>query len=346
MRFASDNAGPVHPAAMAALAAANVGWARPYGDEDLTRRAADRIRELFEAPEAAVHFVATGTAANALLLSTFARPFDTIFCTAEAHIHEDECNSPEFYTGGAKLTLVESRDAKMLPEALERNIARLGSVHGPQPGPVSITSVTERGTLYTPDDIRGISDVARANGLAVHLDGARFANACAALGATAAEMSWKAGVDAVSFGGTKNGLMGVEAAVLFDPAKAREFELRRKRGGHLFSKHRYLAAQMDAYATGGLWLDLASAANTAARDLARALREVEGVSFLFEPEANMLFPRFARAAHLRLHAAGAVYNLWDGPLEGDPGEPVAARLVCDWSTPQSHIEDFVTLVRG
>ncbi|NNL73194.1 MAG: low specificity L-threonine aldolase, partial [Silicimonas sp.] len=163
MRFASDNSGPVHPKIMAALASANEGWAMPYGNDDLTRRAADRVREVFEAPAAAVYFVATGTAANAIALATITKPWETIFCHRVAHIHEDECNGPEFYTGGAKLTLVEGHTDRMTPEALRAVVEGEGQrgVHGPQRGPVSITSVTERGTLYTLDEIRALTDVAR-----------------------------------------------------------------------------------------------------------------------------------------------------------------------------------------
>ena len=244
MHFASDNAGPAHPAIIEALAAANEGYMSGYGADDLTRGVQDRIREIFEAPRAAVHLVPTGTAANALLLATLAEPWDTIFCTAESHISEDECNAVEAFSG-ASLTHVPSTDAKMTPEALiDAVMSRGGAVHHPQRGPVSITSVTERGTVYAPDEIAALSDVAASFGLAVHLDGARFANALCAIGCSPAEMSWKAGVDAVSFGGTKNGCLAVEACILFDPDKSWEIELRRKRAGHLFSKHRVLSAQM------------------------------------------------------------------------------------------------------
>lgn len=347
MRFASDNSGPVHPKVMQALAAANEGWAMPYGNEDITHQAADAVRQVFEAPDAAVFFTATGTAANAILLGTMTQPFQTAFCTPEAHIHEDECNAPEFYTGGAKLTLVESRDAKMVPEALEKSIRALsgGNVHGPQPGTLSITQVTERGTLYSLDEIRALTSIAKSHGMSVHMDGARFANALVALDISPADMTWRAGVDAVSFGGTKNGLMGVEAAVIFDPSKAWEFELRRKRGGHLFSKNRFLSAQMAAYVADDLWLDMARMANKAGQDLARALRQVPGVTMLFEPEANMLYPVFPRAAHRRLHDAGAMYYL-NGSPEGASDEDVPCRLVTDWSCPEAHIRDFVDIVRG
>lgn len=340
MRFASDNSGPVHPNVMEALAAANQDWALPYGNDDITKRAQAAVRDIFEAPDAAVYFVATGTAANALALATQTQPFDTIFCTPEAHIEEDECNAPEFYTGGAKLTLVESQDALMQPHALKAAIDKLGSVHGPQAGAVSITQVTERGTIYTLDQIAEIARIAKAVHLPVHLDGARFANACRALGCTAAEMSWKAGVDVVSFGGTKNGLMGVEAVVLFNPEAAWEFELRRKRGGHLFSKNRYLAAQMDAYLTDGLWLEMAGLANAAAAKLTAGLRAIDRVRFDHPPQANMLYVSFPRADHVKLHEAGAHYTSF-GPLKGAPEERIGARLVCDWSMPDEHIETFL-----
>jgi threonine aldolase len=348
MHFASDNSGPVHPKVIAALAAANDGYALPYGADDLMNAVRAHIREVFEAPEAAVYLVATGTAANSLALATLCQPYQTVFCSPVAHIHEDECNAPEFYSGGAKLTLVGD-EAKMTPDALRRMIAAEESrgVHGPQRGPVSITNVTERGTVYTPAEVAALAQVAKSYGLPVHLDGARFANALVATGATAAEMTWKAGVDAVSFGGTKNGLMGVEAVILFDPARAWEFELRRKRGAHLFSKHRYLSAQMLAYLEDGLWLDLARAANAANARLVRGLQQVPGVHFIHEPQANMSFSGWARTGHARLHDAGAQYYVWEGNLEGDdPDETLTARMVCDWSARDEMIDAFVDLVRG
>ena len=341
MRFASDNSGPVHPKVMEALSKANEGWALPYGNDAVTESAVARVRDTFEAPNASVFFVATGTAANALALATVTQPYDTIFCTPEAHIEEDECNAPEFYTGGAKLTLVDSDDALLNPKALGAAIAKLGSLHGPQLGAVSITQVTERGTVYNLDQIAEIARVAKSAQMPLHLDGARFANACSVLGCTPAEMSWKAGVDVVSFGGTKNGLMGVEAVVFFDPKHAWPFELRRKRGGHLHSKNRYLAAQMDAYLTDNLWLDMAAQANAAADKLASGLRALDRVTFDYPPHANMLFVSFTRADHLRLQNAGAHYACF-GDLAGASDEMVSARLVCDWSMTDAHIDTFLS----
>lgn len=347
MFFASDNAGPVHPAIMEKLATANAGYALPYGNDPLMDEVRDKIRDIFEAPEAAVYLVATGTAANSLALATLTQPFETIFCSPLAHIHEDECNAPEFYTGGAKLTLVPGGD-KMTAEALRETIAgeQTRGVHGPQRGPVSITQITERGGVYSLSEIQELAEVAKSFGVPVHLDGARFANALVALNCSPAEMTWKAGVDAVSFGGTKNGCMGVEAVILFNPDKTWEFELRRKRGAQLFSKHRYLSAQMAAYLTDDLWLSLARKSNDACASLREKL-VTAGAEIAWGGTANMIFPRFSRAAHRRLHDAGAIYNMWEGELQGaDPKELLTARLVCDWSASDENTDRFIDILKG
>lgn len=344
MYFASDNSGPVHPQVMTALNEANQGYQMAYGADTLMNEVRDRIRGIFEAPGAAVYLVATGTAANSLALATLSNPWETVFCSPVAHIHEDECNAPEFYSG-AKLTLVPGGD-KMDPEALRRSILaeETRGVHGPQRGPVSITQVTERGSVYSLVELQGLCGVAKEYDLPVHLDGARFTNALVALNCSPAEMTWKAGVDAVSFGGTKNGLMGVEAVVFFDESKAWEFELRRKRGAHLFSKHRYLSAQMAAYLKDNLWLQLARQANANCTHLANGLRS-KGASFLHEPQANMIFAQFSRARHKQLHDAGAIYHLWGAELDGpDDEEILACRLVCDWSISSGDIDQFIGLL--
>ena len=345
MKFASDNCGPVHPAVMAALADANQGYATSYGDDALMDQVRDRVRDLFEAPQAAVYLVATGTAANALALATLTQPWQTVFCMPKAHIQVDECNAPEFYTGGAKLTLVGSED-KMSPEALDAAVQKwvLGDVHVSQRGPVSLTQATELGQVYSCAELSALTTVAKEHGLPVYMDGARFSNAVMALGCTPAEMTWKAGIDMVSMGGTKNGCMGVEAVILFDPDKAWEFELRRKRAAHLFSKHRYLSAQMLGYLTDDLWQRTATAANARAARLTEGLRGVAGAEFIADTQVNMIFLRLPRATHQRLRAAGAVYQLVDGPLDtGAPDEPLLARLVCDWSIPEDEIDRFVTI---
>jgi threonine aldolase len=348
MQFASDNTGPAHPQILAALSSANEGYAMGYGADALMDSVRTRLRDIFEAPEAAIYLVATGTAANALALATLTNPWQTIFCAPTAHIHEDECNAPEFYSGGAKLTIVGSDD-KLAPDTLRAAIEgeETRGVHGPQRGPVSITQVTERGQIYTLDELAGLVTVAKEYNLPCHLDGARFANALTALGCTPAEMTWKAGIDAVSFGGTKNGCLGVEAVIFFDPAHAWEFELRRKRGGHLFSKHRYLSAQMDAYLTDDLWLETATASNAACARLASGLQPLPGVTFDYQPQANIIFLHMPRAMHQRLLSEGASYYVLAGdPANGPADEQLPARLVCDWSKSNAEIDRFIAIATG
>lgn len=278
MWFTSDNAAPAHPAVMAALAAANTGAELSYGAEPAMARLTATIRDLFEAPLAEVRLVGTGTAANALALACLCPPWATVFAHRTAHVAVDECAAPEFFTGGAKITLIDGPDGRILPEGLAAALAATGAagVHGVQRGALSLTNVTECGTIYNPDAIARLAGLAHDAGIPVHLDGARFANALVALGCTPADASWRAGIDILSLGGTKNGLFGVEAVVLFDPAKAWELELRRKRGGHLLSKHRFLSAQMEAFFAGGLWLDLAATANARAARLAAGLTALPG----------------------------------------------------------------------
>lgn len=353
MNFASDNAGPVPAQVLEALARVNTGYAASYGGDDVTAEVADRVRDLFEAPGAAVYLVATGTAANALALATLCPPFGTIFCTQHAHIHEDECNAPEFYTGGAKLTLVPEGDV-MTPGTLRAAIEGEGNrgVHGPQRGPVSITNVTEGGNVYSVSEVAALCDVAQEFGLPVHLDGARLANACVKLGCTPAEMTWKIGVDIAVFGGTKNGLMDAEAVVIFDPdapassgyTRAQEFELRVKRAGHLYSKHRYVAAQFLAYLEADLWRDLATRANARCETLAAGL-EAMGVQIVNKTRANMLFFRAPLGVHDAVKAAGAVYHLM-GNAPTSPKAVATGRLVCSWSTTEADVTSFLEAVKA
>ena len=343
MWFTSDNASGAAPEIMAAVARANDGYARSYGADALMDKVRDQLRDLFEAPEAAVFLVTTGTVANALSLALLTPPWGAVFCHTHAHIAEDECGAPEFYTSGAKLVLVGGAQGRMEPEALETAILRAkgAGVHGVQPGAVSITNVTEAGTVHSVAEVAALAAVAKAHGLPVHLDGARFANALVATGATAAEMTWKAGVDVLSFGGTKNGCLGVEAVVIFDPAKAWEFELRRKRAGHLMSKHRYLSAQMTAYLEDGLWLKLAAHANAMGARLARGLAQMPEVDLVHPVEANILFPEWSEGTHARLEAAGAMYFPYPAPMGRD-----RARLVASWSTTEADVDSFLAALRG
>ena len=341
MNFASDNTAPIPPQIMAALARANQGYAMGYGNDPLTARVQARVREVFEAPQAAVHLVSTGTAANSLALALLCPPWGAVFCEAQAHVTMDECGAPEFFTAGAKLVGVPGEHGRMSPEGLAQALARTGAsgVHGVQRGALSITNVTEAGTVYSPDAIAALTALAKAQGIPSHLDGARFANALVATGATPAEMTWKAGIDVVSFGGTKNGLMGVEAVVVFDPARAWELELRRKRAGHLASKMRYLAAQMDGWLEDGLWMTLAANANAMAARLAQGI--APHATPLHPVQANIIFARWPAGTHDRLRAAGAVYYPWTAP-EGSE----AARLVTSWSTTEAEVDAFVAALSG
>jgi threonine aldolase len=339
MFFASDNTSGVPPEIMTALLRANDGYARSYGGDALMGQVQDRLRDLFEAPEAVVHLVATGTAANALALALYCPPWGAVFCHRHAHVAEDECGAPEFYSGGAKLVLVDGAHGRMAPAALAGALERTGSsVHGVQRGVLTITNVTEAGTVYRPEDVAALTALARARGVPCHMDGARFANALVATGATPAEMTWKAGIDVLSFGGTKNGLLGVEAVVIFDPAKAWEFELRRKRAGHLFSKHRYLSAQMMAYLDDGLWLRLAGQANRMGARLAQGLAALPGAGLTHPVEANMIFGWFPAGGHARARAAGAAYYDLPAPPEG------SVRLVCSWCTTEDEVDGFLRLL--
>ncbi len=337
MRFASDNASGAAPEVLAAVVAANAGYERSYGADAAMARVTSLVRDLFEAPEAAVHLVATGTAANALAIATHCPPWGAVFCHAHAHVAEDECNAPEFYSG-AKLVLVPGEHGKITPATLDATLARIGTggVHGVQRGMLTLTNVTEAGTVYTPAEIATLTGLAKQHDLPCHLDGARFANALVATGATPAEMTWRAGIDVLSLGGTKNGCLGVEAVVLFDPAKSWELELRRKRGGHLFSKHRFLSAQMEAWLQGDLWLRLATQANAMGQRLAQGL-QARDVTVPNSP-ANMMFPEWSPGTHDRLEAAGAVYYRMPAP-EGRE----RARLVTSWSTTEADVDRFLAL---
>ncbi|MFD1742260.1 threonine aldolase family protein, partial [Cypionkella sinensis] len=333
MYFTSDNASGAHPKVLAAITRANDGFARSYGADEIMARVTARVREVFEHPEAAVYLVSTGTVANSLALAIHSKPWSAVFAHTEAHIATDECGAPEFYTDGAKLIGVAGDHGKMTPDALAQAIGRIGEVgvHGVQRGMVSITNVTEAGTVYTAAEVADLVTVAKRWDLPCHLDGARFANALVATGATAADMTWKAGIDVVSFGGTKNGCMGVEAVVMFDPAKAWEFELRRKRAGHLLSKHRFLSAQFEAYLEGDLWLDMATHANAMGARLATGVAAA-GARHQHPAQANMMFPEWAMGTHQRLEAAGAAYY----QMPASPGME-AARLVTSWNTTEAEV---------
>lgn len=327
MNFRSDNTATVAAEMLAAIAAVNERPAPAYGEDVWSRKLDDVYSVLFER-EVRVFTVATGTAANAIALASVTRPWGAILCHAEAHIACDECGAPEFFSDGAKLVLINGEAAKITPDGLHEAIGRNArGVHSVQPFAVSISQATERGAVYTPQEITALSGVARAAGLSVHMDGARFANAIAALGCKPADATWRAGVDLLSFGATKNGGLAAEAIVCFDPARAEEIARRRKRGGHLFSKGRYAAAQLLAYVEGGLWLKLAARANA----LAKQLGDAAGPHLLYPVETNQVFIKPGAAALAKLRSAGAEFYDWGAEGGGE------ARLVVSWNQSEAEV---------
>jgi threonine aldolase len=348
MHFTSDNAAGVHPNILAAVAAAADGPAMGYGNDPLTAQVETRIRKIFEAPEARTYLVATGTAANALALACLCPPWATVYCHAGSHIENDECAAPEFYTGGAKLTLLGGDDARIDAAELTEKIrtAAPHDVHNVQKGALSISQATELGAIYSLDETARLSTIAHEAGMNVHMDGTRFANAVVRLGCTPAEASWKAGVDILCLGATKNGAMAAETVVIFDPAKAWEFELRRKRGGHLFSKMRFVAAQMDAYLNDGLWQIMATHANAMADRLAAGLQAAPGCKVLNSIGVNMIFAEIPLGTHRRLQELGARYYPSRGGQDenGPDGASYYVRLVCSFQTTEASVDRFIEMM--
>ncbi len=337
MNFCSDNTTPAHPAILEAIARANaVPNAMPYGNDDLTHTVERKIGEVFER-ECAVFLVGTGTAANALALSTLAPPWGVIYCHPGAHIMTDECAAPEFYTGGAKLEAIDGPHGKVDIETLAAAIGRAGAgvVHHAQPAAVSLTQATEAGTVYTNDETAAIAELAHRHGLALHVDGARFANALVRLGCAPADATWRAGVDALSFGATKNGALAAEAVVFFDPAKAAQFGFRRKRAGQLWSKMRFLAAQFDGYLKDELWLANARHANRMAAELAQGLARIPGASIEHPVEANEVFVTLPENVIRGLEADGFRFYRWQGD-----DQPML-RLVTGYNTDPAHVAAFL-----
>ena len=345
MNFASDNAAPTAAEVIDAINLANNGYQPSYGAEELALSVRNQLRELFEAPHAQTLLVATGTAANALCLACICPPWGAIYCHQQAHVEEDECGAPEFYTGGAKLVKLNGAHGRIIPSELKTILQEAAGVgvHNVQRGAVSLTNATELGTVYDCKSVATLSKLAAEYNILVHMDGARFANAIAHLNCSPAELTWKSGISAVVFGGTKNGLLGVEAVILFDEELCWEFELHRKRGGHLVSKHRYLSAQMDAYLKNDLWLKLAQTANNRAHYLSAQIKTIPETEIAHPVEANMVFPLLPRKLHQNAFSKGANYYLWPhhAQLKGDPEEKIKARLVCDWTTTETDIDKLI-----
>ncbi len=350
MNFASDNTAGVAPGIMDALVKANDGFALGYGNDALTRSVEKRIGEVFEC-DPAVFLVPTGTTANALSLAHVTAPWGGVLCHAQAHIMTDECGAPEFFGGGLKLIGLSGEGCKLTPGTIEKAIARYsGHVpHQVNAAALSITQATEAGTIYRLEEIAALSSIAHAHGLAVHMDGARFGNAIARMNVSAAEATWKAGIDVLSFGATKGGAMAAEAVVFFDRKRAAFMPERRKRAGQLLSKHRFLAAQFDGYLADGYWLTLARHANAMADRLADGLRVLR-VPIVWAVEANIVFALLPRALDPKLKAAGAAYYVRPNALAGDDvtigPDQMLVRLVTSFATVDAEVDRFVALVRA
>lgn len=344
MIFSSDNWAGAHPKIAESLVRHADGFASAYGSSDLDKQVYATFSELFER-EVAVFFVATGTAANSLAMTACNRPGGVAFAHSEAHMLADECGAPEYFSGGGRLCPVAGELGRIAPDALENAIDRYPAqfVHSGQPMAVSITQASEIGTVYSLDQIDAIAEICKARGLPLHMDGARFANALVALDTTPAEMTWKRGVDLVSFGGTKNGCWCAEALVVLDPAKAGDVPFLRKRAAQLFSKSRFIAAQFDAYFADGLWLDMARHANAKAAALAEALRASNRVRLAWEPDANEVFAIMSVSRMNELHAKGAKFHPWAKPASFDSaidkGETIC-RFVTSFATTQDQIDEF------
>jgi threonine aldolase len=345
VNFASDNTAPVVPAILDAIMQANEGYARGYGNDDWTQGVERRLCELFER-EVAVFLVPTGTAANALALAHVAPPWGVVFCHADSHIATDECGAPEFFGGGFKLAGLSGADGKIAASTLEAALAGYGghSPHQMVASALSITQASEAGTIYRTDEIAVLCEAAHRRALSVHMDGARFANALVRLNATPAQMTWQSGVDVLSFGATKGGALAAEAVVIFDPERATYFGERRKRGGHLLSKHRFLAAQFAAYLADGRWLTLARHANAMADRLARELAAV-GLPPVWPVEANLIFVVLSRALDAKLKAAGANYYVRTSDTLDLGTDQVLIRLVTSFATQDDDIDRFVKLCK-
>lgn len=332
-QFASDNYAGICPAAWAAMAEANAGSATAYGDDPWTQRAADAFRSLF-ATDCDVFFVFNGTAANALALASLCQSYHSVICAGSAHVETDECGAPEFFSNGSKLLVAKSPDGKLTPEALRAIATSRGDIHFPKPRVATISQPTETGLVYTPAEVAALSATCRELGLKLHMDGARFAHACASLGCAPAAISWQAGVDVLCFGGTKNGMAVGEAVIFFDHALAEDFDYRCKQAGQLASKMRFLAAPWVGMLESGAWLANARHANACAARLASALADVADVEQIFAVEANAVFlrapaPVLAALAERGWHfytfiGGGARFMFaWDA----DPGE--VDRLAAD-----------------
>jgi len=349
INFASDNWAGAHPAIGESLMEHSVGFASAYATSELDRRVEKRFCEIFER-EVAVFFVGTGTAANSLSMALLNRPGGVIFTHSEAHMREDEGGAPEFLTGGGRTHGVSGALGRMGPKALDEAIRLFPAefVHSGQPMAVSITQATEIGTVYSLDEIAAIAEVCRAHGLPLHMDGARFANALVSLNTTPAEMTWKRGLDLVSFGATKNGCWCAEAIVVMDPAKARDLAFIRKRAAHLFSKSRFIAAQFEAYFRDDLWLKNAARANSMAARLAERISRSETARLAWQPQANELFAIIKKPTAQSLSEKGVFFYPWKVPHDAElalRADEELYRFVTSFATTVEDVDNVGEMLR-
>ena len=351
MIFASDNWAGASRKIVDALAEAAQSGHPAYGADDITKAVERRFSELFER-EVAVFLVASGTVANALALSAYARPGGVVFCHPDAHIAVDEAGAVPFFGGGITLTTLDGPLGKLEPAPLAAALERIKDhpPHGGQAIAVSVSQLTELGALYRPAEVRAIADVAHAHGCAVHMDGARLANAIDALKCSPADITWRAGVDVLSFGGTKNGCLAAEAVVFFDEKPVRDARFQRQRAGQGYSKNWFIAAQLDAYLKDDHWLTLAGHANAMAARLAAAIEQSGEGRLALRPDGNEVFAILSKAADERLNRAGVVHYPWSVetlPEDARPGpDEILVRLICSWQTTPEEIDGFAEVLAG
>lgn len=334
-QFASDNYSGICPEAWAAMEAANRGHAPAYGEDAWTARAADAFRALFET-ECEVFFAFNGTAANALALAALCQSYHSVICADSAHVETDECGAPEFFSNGSKLLVVRTEGGKLTPAAI-RGLARRTDIHFPKPRVVTVTQPTETGQVYTLDELRALSAVCRELSLSLHMDGARFANACASLGCSPADMTWRAGIDVLCFGGTKNGMHAGEAVVFFRREMAEDFGYRCKQAGQLASKMRFLAAPWVGMLEDGAWLRNARHGNACARRFAAAVADLPGIDLLFPVEANAVFLGMPPAAMEALRARGWRFYTFIGG---------GARFMFAWDAQPARVDALIADLRA
>jgi threonine aldolase len=345
MNFASDNVYGVDPRILQAMVEANARLTDvSYCHDDGARAVDARLSHIFER-EVKSFLVVNGTGANSLALSAICPTFGGVFCHESSHINTDECNCPELFMGGGKLIIMPGEGAKLTPATVAEKLSQFGhGEHGAKPCGLSITNATELGTVYSPAEIKALADVVKPKGMKLHMDGARFANALVSLGCSPADMTWKAGVDVLSFGGTKNGGMILEAVVFFDTSLADDFLYRRKRTGQLVSKGRFLSAQMLAYLQDDVWLANARRANALAQTLAKGLQTSNRVRLTNPVQANEVFAVMPKATFDAVQAKGA--HFYDWPWPGLADDEIHCRFVTSFATPEEHVEQFLKLVRA